>query len=213
MPRVLAMSLAAVASVAALALPGAATAATTISLPVPCVKAEVVTIGTCSSTSAPATTACAGAGLEPSRTNVSAVRRATLCLLNAERSRRGLGALRSNPRLASAASSYARAMVAHSFFDHVSPGGSTLVKRITATHYLSNALSWSLGENLAWGSGVLATPEETVQAWMHSPGHRANILDRGFREIGIGVALGVPVRLSAGAAGATYATEFGRRSR
>jgi uncharacterized protein YkwD len=61
--------------------------------------------------------------------------------------------------------------------------------------------------------GDAATPATIVRAWMHSPGHRANILNRRFREIGIGVASGAPVRDGAAKSGATYATEFGLRRR
>jgi uncharacterized protein YkwD len=99
-------------------------------------------------------------------------------------------------------------MVRQRFFDHVSPGGSTMAQRIKRTNYLDGRRGWSLGENLAWGSGSLATPAEIVDGWMHSAGHRRNILDAGFREIGIGIALGSPT----GGAGATYVNDFGSRS-
>jgi uncharacterized protein YkwD len=46
---------------------------------------------------------------------------------------------------------------------------------------------------------------------MNSPGHRANILQRAFREIGIGIETGVPVRLSVSQSGATYTADFGVR--
>ena len=46
---------------------------------------------------------------------------------------------------------------------------------------------------------------------MHSPGHRANILNGGFRDIGIGIATGAPVHLRGAANGATYTTDFGFR--
>jgi uncharacterized protein YkwD len=152
---------------------------------------------------------CAGADLIPSSTNAPEIRGATLCLLNAERRAHRLRSLRSNSRLRRAAQSYAQQMVQQDFFAHVSPSGSTLIQRIRRTAYLSTAHSWSVGENLAWGTGALATPAETVQNWMDSPPHRHNILTRSFKEIGIGVALGAPGQ---GADGATYTTEFGRRS-
>jgi uncharacterized protein YkwD len=46
---------------------------------------------------------------------------------------------------------------------------------------------------------------------MRSPGHRANILKRSFRQIGIGIETGLPVRVSASQSGATYTTDFGYR--
>ena len=83
------------------------------------------------------------------------------------------------------------------------------VGRIKRARYLSGAGTWSVGENIAWGSGELATPREIVKAWMNSPPHRHNILHRKFGEVGIGVARGVPVR--ANYDGATYTTDFGKR--
>ena len=91
-------------------------------------------------------------------------------------------------------------MVRGRFFDHTSPGGSTMLARIRATSYLRDVASWSVGENLAWGTGVLATPRATVRAWMHSADHRANLLDRRFADVGIGVAAGAPVALERGRA-------------
>ena len=60
---------------------------------------------------------------------------------------------------------------------------------------------------------MLATPRATVRAWMHSPDHRANLLDRRFADVGIGVAEGAPIALGAGELGGTYVTDFGRRRR
>lgn len=148
----------------------------------------------------------------PSADNVPRLARATQCLVNKERTRRGRVALRSNSTLSRVAGRYAGQMVADRFFDHVSPAGTTLVQRVRRTSYLSNVGNWSLGENLAWGTGHLGTPAETVRAWMRSPGHRRNILEPRFREIGIGVRIGVPVS-GAGGPGATYTHVFGRRAK
>jgi hypothetical protein len=52
--------------------------------------------------------------------------------------------------------------------------------------------SWTAGENIAWGTGDLATPASIVDGWMHSAGHRANILDPDFGQVGIGIAAGAP---------------------
>jgi uncharacterized protein YkwD len=80
----------------------------------------------------PAATApkCANADLAPASGNLRAVRRATLCLLNRERTSRGLGKLRANRPLRGVATKYARKMVGQAFFDPVSPAGSTFVDRI-----------------------------------------------------------------------------------
>ena len=54
--------------------------------------------------------------------------------------------------------------------------------------YRGNWTGW--GENLAWSSGNLSTPAKTVDGWMNSPGHRANILNTRWTHIGVGVAQG-----------------------
>lgn len=156
---------------------------------------------------------CPGAALAPTRTDLAQVDSATLCLINRERTQRGLVKLRANRRLDRSATRYSDAMAAGHFFSHVSPRGSTMMGRIKAVGYLSGARAYSVGENLAWGSGESATPAETVNSWMNSPGHRANILNGAYREIGVGVAPDAPVPMRGGqAVAATYTTHFGARS-
>jgi uncharacterized protein YkwD len=154
---------------------------------------------------------CANTNLKPTRANLELVRAAVLCLHNRERARHGLPRLRENPLLRRAAERHTDDMVSERFFDHTSPSGSTMVERIRRTGYTKRARSWALGENIAWGSGSLATAAQIHRSWMKSPGHRANILQRSFREIGIGIESGLPVRLSAAQSGATYTTDFGFR--
>ena len=156
---------------------------------------------------------CADADALPGQAGGDDLRDATLCLMNAERTARGLGRLQAEPLLGRVAAGYARLMVRGRFFDHTSPGGSTMMARIKATTYLRDVSSWSVGENLAWGTGPLATPRATVRAWMHSADHRANLLDRSFADVGIGVAAGAPIALGPGELGGTYVTDFGRRLR
>jgi uncharacterized protein YkwD len=83
---------------------------------------------------------------------------------------------------------------------------------VRSTTYLRGAPTWSLGENLSWGSGTSSTPQAIVAAWMQSPGHRANLLSPCFRDVGVGIATGAPAQLDTGTVGATYVTDFGRRS-
>jgi uncharacterized protein YkwD len=154
---------------------------------------------------------CASADAMPGQAAVEDLRAATLCLMNAERAARGVGRLQSEPLLGRVAATYARQMVRGQFFDHTSPAGSTMLARIRSTSYLRDVTSWSVGENLAWGSGNLATPRAMVRAWMRSAEHRANLLDRHFADVGIGVAAGAPVALEPGELGGTYVTDFGRR--
>lgn len=155
---------------------------------------------------------CRNADRAPTAQNVRTARAATLCLLNVERTSRGLRRLRAHRQLELAAQRYAGAMVAGGFFSHVSPAGSTLDQRIRqGTRYLAGALRYTIGENIAWGQGALATPRAIVAAWMGSPGHRANILRRAFREIGVGIAPGAPVPGLGGDPAVTYTNEFGVR--
>jgi uncharacterized protein YkwD len=154
--------------------------------------------------------ACANADREPDQVSQPALARATVCLLNEERAQRGLRKLAPSRRLSSAARSHTTDMVRGQYFAHVSRSGEDAVDRIRDTGYLRNAGRWTVGENLAWGSGVRGTPGEIMSAWMQSPGHRANILKPGFREVGVGIELKAPTETSSPAA--TYTTAFGTRS-
>ena len=151
--------------------------------------------------------ACSGPTTAPSADTLPAVTDVTLCLLNGERADRGLPPLAANPKLAAAATGYAQDLVDHSYFSHTGRDGSDLLQRIQRVGYIPRNAGWQLGENLAWGTGALATPGAIVQAWMNSAGHRANILQPGYREIGIGIVTGNPAQPDG--AGATYATSFG----
>jgi uncharacterized protein YkwD len=175
--------------------------------------AEVLADGGAAARARAASERCDLADAVPGQAPAQDVREATLCLMNAQRTARGVGRLRAQPALSEAAGRYARQMVRDRFFDHTSPGGSTMVSRIRSTSYLRGVVSWAVGENLAWGSGPMATPRATVQAWMRSASHRANLLDRRFTDVGIGIAQGGPQSLPPGELAATYVTDFGRRQR
>lgn len=152
--------------------------------------------------------ACPGADQLPLLSSLASARTATLCLLNQERAASHLAPLTSQPTLEAAATTYAQSMVTQGFFAHVSPSGQTITERLAS--YISGTRSYLVGENLAWGQSVLGTPVSTVNAWMRSEGHRENILNANFEEIGIGVVPGSP-KGGLLDLGATYATEFGFR--
>jgi uncharacterized protein YkwD len=154
-----------------------------------------------------ASAACRGADTPVSRSSLSQARAAVLCLHNEIRRAHHLHTLRADGELRRAATGYSAQMVRRRFFSHVSPTGSTLLGRVRNTGYLSSAFSFSLGENIAWGQGALGTPRSIMRSWMHSPGHRENILNPSFRDVGIGLVPGTPAGLS----GATYTTDFGVR--
>jgi uncharacterized protein YkwD len=149
---------------------------------------------------------CANADLEATKDNLREVRAAILCLHNKVRAEHDLPSLRENRRLRKAAVGHSKDMVKDGFFEHTTPDGTTMVDRILRAKYVREDQGWALGENLAWGTGSLGTPRGVVDSWMNSPGHRANLLKRSFRDVGIGIVLGVPV---SDAAGATYTIDFG----
>jgi hypothetical protein len=151
--------------------------------------------------------ACPDPGRAPAAESIGAIAATTLCLLNGERADHGLAPLALNDTLSAAATAYAQDLVAGSYFSHTGRDGSDLLTRIKRSGYVRQGAGWTLGENLAWGTGGLGTPGSIMQAWMNSPGHRDNILNPAYREIGIGVVTGNPAQ--ADGAGATYDTEFG----
>jgi uncharacterized protein YkwD len=105
---------------------------------------------------------------------------AVLVLVNAERAKAGCRALTVDSRLAAAARKHSADMVARDYFSHTTPDGVSFSQRIDAEGY-----QWSrVGENIAAGQ---RSATEVMKAWMKSPGHRANILNCQFRNIGIGV--------------------------
>jgi uncharacterized protein YkwD len=148
--------------------------------------------------------ACAHANANPNDISLATAKKATICLLNGIRHAHGERAFHLNSRLSLASQRHTNEMVVHRYFAH-----GDFVGRIRATHYLSGTHGWTVGENIAWGSWDYASPKETVNGWMHSPPHRANILNSRFREIGIGITRGAPAAGMGRAA--TYATDFGTR--
>lgn len=120
-------------------------------------------------------------------------------LTNAERQKAGLAPLGVSPELGLAAASYSQLLASTGCFAHTCGPVPEMTQRDEQAGYLN----WTaLGENLAAG---YATPEAVVAGWMASPGHRANILNPAFKQIGVGVA-------SASDKYGTYAVqEFGAR--
>ncbi|BCJ38065.1 hypothetical protein Athai_55680 [Actinocatenispora thailandica] len=102
--------------------------------------------------------------------------------INAARSSAGCGALRYDARLAKAARGHSADMAAHNYFDHTAPNGSTPWDRAKAAGYDQPS-----AENIAAGQ---RTPHDAVQAWLHSSGHRANIMNCDSHATGIGFARG-----------------------
>ncbi len=149
---------------------------------------------------------CPALDVAPTAGNADEIRAAVLCLTNAERGQRDLRPLRENAKLRRAALVHSAHMVRHGYFAHTTPDGDTFVDRIVDAGYARRYDGWSLGENLAWGTGNRGTARAIHAAWMRSSGHRSNILEASYRELGIGVRAGVPANADVGA---TITTDFG----
>jgi len=146
------------------------------------------------------------------RRSVLRSQRRLLCLMNRARARFGLRPLRRNRCLHRVAARHAHDMVHRRYFAHTTPNGWTPGRRARASGYVPRRARWLVGENIAWGVAGAARPRWVVRAWMHSPPHRHNILSRRFRDVGIGVARGVPVRgFRHVPLRATFSVEFGKR--
>jgi uncharacterized protein YkwD len=144
-----------------------------------------------SSASKRSTAGCADAGIAPSPETLTRHARATRCVVNRARALHGLRRLRPNGRLIMAATAHARDMVANAFFAHSSPAGTTPQSRARSVGY-GRGGPVRASETIGWADGVYATPSEVVNAWMGSSEHRAILLSREFRDIGVGLALGAP---------------------
>ncbi len=153
---------------------------------------------------------CANTELTPEAGDIPLIRAAILCLINRKRAEDDESPLVTNPDLERAAEGHCEELIADNYFAHVSPSGETPVDRIRETGYIpSPSYGYVIGENLAWGTYQLSTPQAIASAWFASPGHLANILEAQYQETGIAITPAVPESLAPGATGATYAQEFG----
>lgn len=152
---------------------------------------------------------CRHAGADPDRLSHAEVARATLCLVNSERRGHGLSALRLSPPLSRAAAAHSADMVGRGYFEHSASSGPSFTHRVRHSGYLRSARRWRLGENLAWGTPGRDSARAIVRAWMHSPRHRKAILTPAYRDVGIGIAAGLP--RPGGFDGTTYTADFGVR--
>ena len=146
------------------------------------------TTTTNTTTSAPAPAPTKNTTTAPTTTNTttptgdfSAYQQEVLNIVNKERTSRGLSALKFNAEVSKVATLKSQDMIDKGYFDHTSPTyGSPfdMMKKFGITYK-------SAGENIAMGQ---KTPQEVMTAWMNSEGHRKNILNSSFTEIGIGIA-------------------------
>lgn len=125
---------------------------------------------------ASASAACTYANTPVAQATRHEMRQAVVCLINEQRTSRGLPPLHANRRLNRSAQHWTRTMVRRQIFTH----GTRFWTRISAVGF-----NWSTaGENIAVG---FTTPWQVVQGWMASTGHCVNILSPDFSQVGTGV--------------------------
>jgi uncharacterized protein YkwD len=107
--------------------------------------------------------------------------------LNRVRATRGLPPLRHSASLAAAARKHSTQMARFGFFDHSSPDGTPFWRRIERFYGDRGFSYWEVGENIFWQSPAAPAALPVVREWLASPPHRANLLARKWREVGVGV--------------------------
>ncbi len=137
--------------------------------------------------------------------------KAAFSLHNQIRKERNLRPLCVHPALQRAARAHSEDMIRRDYFSHDTKGGRTFDARLKAFGYDPKGYrSYAIGENIAWGGGSYGEPESIMNSWMKSDGHRRNILNDEFREIGIGTFSGTYKDKE----GVTmYTADFGARRR
>ncbi|WP_433048871.1 CAP domain-containing protein [Dactylosporangium sp. CS-033363] len=155
---------------------GAAENAATSAAPAPTTKAP--TTAAAPKTTQPTAKKTTAA---PGGTSNSAYEAQVLAITNAERAKAGCAPLAFNAKLRAAAYKHSADMAANNYFSHDSQDGTSFATRISNEGY-----RWSgAAENIAKGQ---RTPEEVMNAWMNSSGHRANILNCKLKDLGVGLA-------------------------
>src|SRR4029077_18140203 len=110
---------------------------------------------------------CPDADLRPSPDNLDAIRAATLCLVNRERTGHGENALQADGHLQQAAQVHSEDMAAGNYFEHVGRHGDTPLARMRAAGYIFGShVGFEVGENIGWATLWLASPRAMVASWM-----------------------------------------------
>ena len=148
-----------------------------------------------------------GAAADQLSLDLAVAEQAMACLTNYARSQSGLAPLQRNPVLDDAGRAKLAADLSCAEFSHT-PCGKPFTAVFAA--YVQGATSYALGENIAWGTGSYGTPRQTMSGWLHSTGHRENILNADYRELGIGYLSNQTFQGYPGAS--LWSQEFGART-
>lgn len=104
--------------------------------------------------------------------------------VNVLRASRGLARLRLSPALTAAANAHSTSMATKGYFSHNSANGASFSQRLAYFYPARGFRSWTVGENLLWGSPDVGAVR-ALRLWLASPPHRANLLNPHWREIGL----------------------------
>jgi uncharacterized protein YkwD len=120
-------------------------------------------------------------------TQLNSYEKQLVTLINKERAKHGLPQLRVNAKLVDSARGHSAEMGEAKYFNHDSVSGESWSSRIVRYGYSRQGYSyWKAGENLYWGANIYSSPVLCLQAWMKSSQHRAVVLTKVFRDIGVG---------------------------
>jgi len=133
--------------------------------------------------------------------------------MNALRAARGLSRLRLSPALNAAAAAHSTQMARMGYFSHNSANGQSFSQRVASYYPPRGYRSWTVGENLVYGSPDLGAAR-ALRLWLSSPPHRANLLNPHWHELGLSAVHATSAPGVYGGSPATIVTaDFGARSR
>jgi uncharacterized protein YkwD len=133
---------------------------------------------------------CPHATDRPHQTSLGKISKAMRCLINNKRAKRGRGRLKQSDRLQTAARGHTRTMLKKDCFEHRCSGEPPLGKRVKSTGYTKGAKAYFYAEDL----GYHKSAKRTVRKLMRSRYNRRNILNRDWKDIGVGAGWGAPVK-------------------
>lgn len=155
---------------------------------------------------------CASEDAVAAELSPAVARAAMTCLINEERARHDLPALKSEKHLTRTAQQHASDMVRRKFFSHTNPDGRGAVRRAKDAGYTKRYRRYHVRENIGFRFGADASPAVMFRVWLDSSDHRRHILG-GFRHVGVSVVRGAPVQgHDSDPTAVTFTVSFGRRS-
>ncbi len=131
---------------------------------------------------------CSGAEATLQNASKKKVRNGLECLIAKARQKAGVHKLSTDLDVQEVSKHHAHKMVKTACFRHVCTGEGSIPTRLKRAGYLDGVKTYGFGED----TGCATSPKAMVKAWLKSKYHRENMLGARFRDIGIGIAKGVP---------------------